>query len=219
MLAGLTPDGCSSYDSAISWAPDSHELALWCDEAIFRVKRDGTTRHRLNVAADGRVSSASWSPDSRLIAFGRSCAEDGHGALSCDIAVMKPDGTAKRTLVRRDRKEIAGPDGHLPVWSSDGRLLVDEWGFRFRILAVEPDSARRPRVLYPTAGWGVTAGPNGSFAMWTVVAGGDRHVLEMIDRTGKRVRRQALPHSFTEPASGSARRFSHSRKPLCRGYV
>ena len=193
LLASVTRDGCTSFGPTVSWSPDSSQLVVWCDGEIIKMRRGGSDRRRLNAplggVVDGLVSPASWSPDGRLIAYRRHCTE-AHSDVFCDIAVMNPDGDEKRTLVRRDRRSVAGPAGHMPVWGSDGCLLVDEWGFRHRVLSVDPNSAAKPRLLYPVAAEPIP-GPDGSFAIWT--GSGNRAVLNIIGRDGTRLLRRVLP--------------------------
>ena len=168
-----------------SWSPEGRRLVVEADGEIWIVAVDGSSRRRLSEAGDGLVGTPSWSPDGRLIAYGRRCFEPPvHGGdVFCDLAVIRPDGTGKRTIVRRDG--LHGPTNFAPVWSSTSVLLVDEWGYGSNVLSVDPRTGAT-RKVYSTAGFPI-AGPDGTFAIVT----GD--VLNVFDRGGQRLLRRPIP--------------------------
>src|SRR5687768_3562231 len=112
-----------------SWSRDGRRLVCLCRDEIHVFDADGSDRRRLSTAAGGSLGRASWSPDGRLLAYGRRCISPrgtGHDDLFCDLAVMDPTGAGKRTLLRRSVE--LGEVGDEPSWFSDGRLVVMDWG-------------------------------------------------------------------------------------------
>lgn len=168
-------------------------LALVCDDTIWIVTADGSSRRRLSRPADGLVGVPSWSPNGSWIAYGHRCYEtEMHGGdVFCDVAVARPDGTARRAVVRRNG--LHGPSSSPPVWSSEGNLLVAEWGYGSDILLVDPRSGVRRKVC-STAGWNLTAGRSGTFAF---VDG----TLDIFDARGRRLLRRSLPETFGDDLS------------------
>ncbi|HEY3384206.1 MAG TPA: S9 family peptidase [Vicinamibacterales bacterium] len=67
---------------------------------------------------DYTVSSFSWSPDNKLIAFSATINPDLIQGGTSDVYVLEVATNAVRKLV-----DLPGPDGS-PVWSPDGRMLV-----------------------------------------------------------------------------------------------
>jgi Tol biopolymer transport system component len=185
----LVSRGCEAPASTTgTWSPDGKRLVVVCGDGLWILNADGSGRRRLSVRGDGRVGTPSWSPDGRHIAYGRRCYEpDFHGDdVFCDLAVIHPDGSGKRTLLRR--KGLHAPvAAEAPVWTSTGILLVNEWGYGSDLLAVDPRSGTTRRV-YRTAVAELTAGPNGVFGFVT-----DDHFLVVLDSEGRRLLRQALP--------------------------
>lgn len=168
-----------------SWSPDGRRLVIACARGLWIVAGDGSERHRLIQPDSYGVGAASWSPDGRLIAYGSRCEGIGHGDVMCDLTVVRPDGTGRRTLIRHvDRP--SGPSDAAPVWSSDGRLLVPIWGYNSRTVSLDPKTGAR-RTIYPSAVWELTAGPHGTFAH------GGPDVLEIRDRHGSPLLRRKVP--------------------------
>jgi Tol biopolymer transport system component len=191
--AGTGYSGCGSA----SWSPDGTRIVVWCEGEIWSVMADGSGGERV---ADGDVSDPSWSPGGSLVAFGRRCyGPPAHGGdVYCDVAVMRPDGTGKRTLVRHQR--LSGPQSGPPVWSPEGNLLIDEWGYKHDVRMVNPVTGAARRV-YPDTGWNLTAGPDGTFALMTTAGYGKPLTLDIVSATGKRLLRHRLPFEFSDPAS------------------
>jgi Tol biopolymer transport system component len=194
VLASRSHDGCwavpTDLPGALTWSPDSRRVLATCEGSLMTVRPDGSGIERLTDGQDGAVGSAAWSPDGRLIAFGRNCIADRLG-IACDIAVMNPDGSSRRTLIRRHKTETVGPDG-VPDWSSDGRVIVQRWGIPADILSVDPRGATRPRVLGRTNGWDVTVGPHLSLGLTTYNGDPSANYLE-IRRGSKLVLRRHMP--------------------------
>ena len=89
-----------------TWSRDGR-LAFEQRGHIFVARTDGTRRRDL-----GRGSAPAWSPDGRSIAF-----ISGRG-MKGDVAVMRPDGSQRRVIVRN-----AVFDDN-PAWSPDGTRLA-----------------------------------------------------------------------------------------------
>lgn len=109
----LTPPGAD-------WpciSPDGRAVAFTVQRSLYRIDTDGRHLQTLTSPPKDYVDYyASWSPDSRLIAFLRAPADtDSSGG----IYIMQADGTRLRRL---------GPDStEAPIWSPDGRMLTSEW--------------------------------------------------------------------------------------------
>jgi Tol biopolymer transport system component len=128
------------------WSPDQRRLLYSVEEAgysgdrLYAVDVDGGSPLVLaDSREEGRLLDARWSGDGDLIAYGRGCDDDG-----CDIAVMEPDGSSKRTVWPGGRASLGpwlpdtsevlltlrGPDG--------GTSLLDVATGRSRLLSKEP---------------------------------------------------------------------------------
>lgn len=113
----------------VGWSPDGTKLVCNCRTglAVWVFDSDGGHPRRL-TGAIGALARASWSPDGRLIAFGRRCV--GGRDTRCDVAVMDADGKGKRTVLR------SRPGGHMAFtgvdpfafWTSPDTLLVPTGG-------------------------------------------------------------------------------------------
>jgi TolB protein len=110
--------GASGWDEAPVWSSDGSRIAF--EKAFYEAGNredalvtidvwtaDARGRGRRNVTRDGSASSPAWSPDGRLLAYGR-----GDG-----IYVIKRDGSRKRRIARRF-------DPTTPAWSPDGRRIA-----------------------------------------------------------------------------------------------
>jgi hypothetical protein len=83
------------------------------------INRDGTHNHVFDPAAiDPYGQGVGWSPSGRTIAYRT---EDPRQACSCDdIYLARPDGSARRLLVRGVQHEEFGP----LYWTHGGRTLI-----------------------------------------------------------------------------------------------
>ena len=98
-----------------SWSPDGRRLAFTSIRTglsqIYRMRADGSAQRRLTNAL-GNCDTPAWSPRGDLIAF--------HCAMAAEkIAVMRPNGTGIRVLLRR-----ANTVERDPAWSPDGRTIA-----------------------------------------------------------------------------------------------
>ena len=182
-----------------SWSPDGRRLVCLCAGAIYTFDSDGANRYLLTAKTDGVLGEASWSPDGRLIAFGRHCGAPSRVGenVYCDLTVMNSDGTHKRTLLRHHGE--SGPANDAPSWFADNTFLI--WARaayqpgRWRVVSVDPRTGVQ-RILYRDVGWDLTPGPGHIFGL-TVQSekqiGTQRVTLVLIDAGGKELERRALP--------------------------
>jgi WD40 repeat protein len=137
-----------------AWSPDGRRLVCLCTKALWVFSPAGRAPNRLSDALDKQLGPASWSPNGRLIAFGRHCSEGWNGPgghdIYCDIAVMNIDGSNKRTLLRHGTAR--GPAAAPPVWSSSQSLLVPRWGFLHGIVSLDVRTASQ-RLFYKKTGY------------------------------------------------------------------
>jgi len=98
-----------------TWSPDGRWIAFTSIRTglsqIYRMRADGSAQRRLTNAF-GNCDSPAWSPRGNLIAF--------HCAMASEkVALMRPDGTYIRVLLRRTRTIETRP-----AWSPDGRVIA-----------------------------------------------------------------------------------------------
>jgi Tol biopolymer transport system component len=103
------------------WSPDERRVIVEIGTTVsvlYRVDLEGKP-HRISPASAKRDEwSPAWSPDGSRLAF-LSCSLD--RGVFCNLAVMQPDGRARRTLLRRIGAPNAPSD---PVWSPDGDMIA-----------------------------------------------------------------------------------------------
>jgi Tol biopolymer transport system component len=131
------------------------------DARIWVMNRDGSHQHQLTNDPSYFDADPSWSPDGHHIVFSR-CS---NFFFTCDIDVMRADGTHIRTL-------IAGHWHHgTPAYSPDGSLIAfssDKGGYDTRVWVARSDGSH-PRPITPPAlfGSGVNWAPDGSGIFFT----------------------------------------------------
>ena len=109
----LTRHPAEEFDPA--WSPDGTKIAFsrftGLRFQVFLMDADGSHATQL-THGDGSASDAAWSPDGTRIAFTR-CRG------TCDLYVIKADGTAERRLTHGEQ-----PGEQSPTWSPDGRRIA-----------------------------------------------------------------------------------------------
>ena len=127
-----------------SWSPDGRWIAFTGIRTglsqIYRMRSDGTAQRRLTNAF-GNCDSPAWSPRGGLIAF--------HCAMASEkVALMRPDGTHVRILLRRTNTIETKP-----AWSPDGRMIACGRGMPgpswepLGIWTIRPDGRSLRRVV------------------------------------------------------------------------
>jgi TolB protein len=140
-------------DFGPSWSPGGRFIAFTSIRTglsqIYRMRADGSGQRRLTNAF-GNCDSPAWAPRGNLIAF--------HCAMAAEkIAVMRPDGTHVRVLLRRADTIETGP-----AWSPNGRQLAFARGTRgpawrgLGVWAIRPDGRGLHRIT-----------PNGGQPAWS----------------------------------------------------
>jgi Tol biopolymer transport system component len=120
-----------------AWSPDGKRLAFMSAQAgtraydpnydVFVVNLDGSHLRQL-TSWPGEDGWPAWSPDGKMIAFTTTHDHDGWPGLAGlyrDIWIMRPDGSAKRRLIRHTA-------GEYPVWSPDGKTIMFDGSSRSR---------------------------------------------------------------------------------------
>jgi Tol biopolymer transport system component len=111
---------------------------------VYTVHADGTD-FQVVVPSDPRREpfNASWSPDGSHILFHASTHSGGGDGETCDIAVVRTDGTDLRQLTS---------DGTscTPRWTRDSRILFSRWvdseAGTFDLWIMDPDGTNETRL-------------------------------------------------------------------------
>jgi tricorn protease-like protein len=191
----------------VSWSKDGALVVCLCgpltnpmptNPMLMIVRVDGSG---LGGMLDrGVLGAPAWSPDGRLIAYGRNCdVMDPTGDVYCDVAVTTPSGSRRKTLLRHH--PWRGPTDIAPVWTTSHRLIVAEWGYAHRIESVDPASGES-RVVLSGVGWLIGAGPRGTFGyLHAIRRGSPRIELVVADRAGRVLERHEVPGNVSGDAN------------------
>jgi TolB protein len=125
-------------------APDGRRIAFVSNVsgnfAVWVMRADGTQQHRLLGRPGFDYLQPRWSPDGTRLAVSVCDVRLGFIA-SCDLVVVRADGTGARRLLSDNRNNRA------PVWSPDGRWIAfdsDQAGFVSTVWKVRASGAGRP---------------------------------------------------------------------------
>jgi Tol biopolymer transport system component len=162
------------------WSPDGTRLLCSCRTrlAVWVFDSDGGRPRRLTRPI-GVTTGASWSPDGRLIAFGRGCytvADD----TWCELTVRDPDGGFNRTF-RRTAYLSEAP----PVWSSAQSLLVPFQSTNLDAIDVRTGAKK----LFHRALGSIYASPRRTAFVMLLR---DGHGLALLDASGRVLERRKL---------------------------
>lgn len=164
----------------VAWSPDGASLAV-IDQfrKIVLISASGHRFRRLS-RPQLEVTSVSWSPDGKRLAFGVFLRE-GAGALY----VVGVGGRGLRAIV----KEPAGTNLHGPQWSPDGRRIAfqesegcrgDTCGGPFFVSVIDADGSDKQRLM---SGVGAAWSPDGSRLAFDRVDGSGIATLRLDDGT------------------------------------
>jgi len=171
------------------WAPNEHAIA-WDGDA-GRGDRIWVTNLCNRVRLIGRIwdSAPAWSPDSRRIAF----------LAQGRLATMAPDGSHRRTLLRR-----FSLGARAPVWSPDGRAIAFAREFqqgplegegRLAIYVVRPDGSGLRRLAQTphmgTVSYSLAWSPKSDQIVWA----DPRGIYAVVVRTGRKRRLTSMTAS------------------------
>jgi Tol biopolymer transport system component len=166
------------------WSPDSRALLFSAlngkladlNITINVADADGTNRQSLGPSPRMSLSSGSWAPDSRRVAFGRPTAN------GSEIRIQDRDGGNSRALI----KVIAYQQD--PVWSPDGKCIafmgsdhaIAMNGAGQALYVVQADGSG-PRVLIHDAQHvaNVSFSPNGMRLLFQDVRGGNTDIYSI----------------------------------------
>jgi WD40-like Beta Propeller Repeat len=104
-----------------TWSPDGQKLVCSCGRGLGIWVIDAHGRGARRLTANLRIDTGpSWSPDGRLLVYGRNCREQSRDTRACDIAIMNADGANKRIVGGSTQLRVGSP----PLWSGPHTLLV-----------------------------------------------------------------------------------------------
>lgn len=120
----------------VSWSKDGASVVCLCgpltnpmptNPMLTIVRVDGSGAG--GVLDRGVLGAPAWSPDGRLIAYGRNCdVMDPTGDVYCDLAVTTPSGSRRRTLLRhhpwRGPTDWSAPVSVDTSRHASGRLVI-----------------------------------------------------------------------------------------------
>jgi TolB protein len=183
-------------DFGPSWSPDGRFIAFTSIRTglsqVYRMRADGSRQRRLTNAF-GNCDSPAWSPRGNLIALHCSTATD-------KVAVMRPDGTHVRTLLRRS----STLDGS-PSWSPDGRVIAFSRGLRgpswcgLGVWTIRPDGRGLHHV---TADGGDPAfSPDGRWIAYVRLRNGNQELYK-VRTNGRGLAQLTNTYGITEAAPG-----------------
>ena len=184
-----------SEDVQPDWSPDGTRIAFTrCGSArceLWTVKYDGTGFKRVGPDCLRKTScidrgSASWSPDSKRIAFGQASAgPQRRQGQDPEIWVMNANGTGARRVTHMSPGNEYAIDLFWPIWSPDGKQLV----FEVRNFQTADPPNRRAFFIIGVDGtglrqltpWSLNAGgrpdwsPDGKLILFRTISTSNRH--------------------------------------------
>jgi Tol biopolymer transport system component len=170
-LRRLTASPRDRSDYNPDWSPDGstvlfeRRVLTSQGDDLFTVSADGATLHRLTACSEDpncwSDNEGRWSPDGRLIGFGRATGPRDHdGPTKVAIYVANSDGSGIRQL----SSPPTNYEDHYPSWSPDGQSIVfhrntstNNVPSRTTLLAVNVSTGKE-RTIYTLPAWAPGAG-------------------------------------------------------------